>query len=119
MKSWLNALRRLPVHAVGASLCLVPVAAQAQLVDITQAAPYVYGGGIGKSLADEIGSGRGDDATEWSSMYVIARDPVISTTDDGRYLATYSATLPGTDLPTAEGEDAWGNRTPVSLPGGG
>lgn len=76
MKSWLNALRRLPVHAVGASLCLVPVAAQAQLVDITQAAPYVYGGGIGKSLADEIGSGRGDDATEWSSMYVIARDPV-------------------------------------------
>jgi cytochrome c peroxidase len=76
MKSWLNALRRLAVRVVGASLCLVPIAARAQLVDITQVAPYVYGGGIGKSLADEIGSGRGDDATEWSSMYIIARDPV-------------------------------------------
>lgn len=59
-----------------ALLCVLPLAAQAQLVDITQATPYVPGGGIGKSLADEIGAGRGDEFTEWSSEYLSARDPV-------------------------------------------
>jgi len=65
-------------HAARASLalfCLVSVAAQGQLVDSTQATPGVPGGAIAKSLSDEIGSGRGDVNTEWSSGYVIARDP--------------------------------------------
>src|SRR5689334_18790598 len=65
-------------HAARASLalfCLVSVAAQAQLVDSRQATPGVPGGAIAKSLSDEIGSGRGDVNTEWSSGYVIARDP--------------------------------------------
>ena len=60
----------------GALLGLIPLAAMAQLVDITQATPHVPGGGIAKPLADEVGSGRGDDATEWSSEYIIARDPL-------------------------------------------
>ncbi len=58
-----------------ALIAILPAAVEAQLVDITQATPMVPGGGIGKSLTDEIGSGRGDEWTEWSSQYVIARDP--------------------------------------------
>jgi cytochrome c peroxidase len=76
MKSWLNGSRGSLARVGGMCLCLVPIGAGAQLVDITQATPWVVGGGIGKSLADEVGSGRGDVDTEWSSEYVIARDPV-------------------------------------------
>ncbi|HEV7491853.1 MAG TPA: di-heme oxidoredictase family protein [Rhodanobacteraceae bacterium] len=54
---------------------ILPIFAQAQLVDITQTTPGVPGGAIAKSLADEVGAGRGDVNTEWSSQYVIARDP--------------------------------------------
>jgi cytochrome c peroxidase len=75
MKSWLKGSRRRLARLGGMLLCLVPMFAQAQLVDITQATPWVAGGGIGKSLADEVGGGRGDVDTEWSSEYVIARDP--------------------------------------------
>lgn len=40
-----------------------------------------------------------------------ARTPVITAIEGGRLLATYSATLPGTALPTASGRDAFGNRS--------
>lgn len=43
---------------------------------------------------------------------VEARAAAITRLDDGRLLATYSATLPGSALPTASGRDAFGNRTP-------
>jgi hypothetical protein len=49
-----------------------PVAAQ--LVDHTTA-PNTAGEGIQKSLADEIGAGRGDWQTPGSSSFIIARDP--------------------------------------------
>jgi len=75
MNTWLNGRPGRFARLGGMLLCLVPMLAQAQLVDITQAAPWVPGGGIGKSLADEVGGGRGDADTEWSSQYVIARDP--------------------------------------------
>jgi len=75
MNTWLNVRPGRFARLGGMLLCLVPMLAQAQLVDITQAAPWVPGGGIGKSLADEVGGGRGDADTEWSSQYVIARDP--------------------------------------------
>ena len=46
----------------------------AQLVDRTKA-PNASGSGIAKSLADEIGAGRGDWTTSGSSSFIIARDP--------------------------------------------
>ena len=42
---------------------------------------------------------------------VEAREPVITPQEDGRLLATYSALLPGTALPTASARDAFGNRS--------
>ena len=75
MKSWLKRSPGRVMRLGGMCLCLVPLFAKAQLVDITQATPWVAGGGISKSLSDEVGSGRGDINTEWSSEYVIARDP--------------------------------------------
>lgn len=46
----------------------------AQLIDQTTA-PNKAGAGIAKSLADEIGAGRGDLLTPGSSAFIIARDP--------------------------------------------
>ena len=46
----------------------------AQLIDRTQA-PNTAGEGIQKSLADQIGAGRGDVMTPDSSAFIIARDP--------------------------------------------
>jgi len=40
-----------------------------------------------------------------------ARTPVLSTLEDGRVLATYTASLPGSALPTASARDAFGNRS--------
>ena len=40
-----------------------------------------------------------------------ARMPVISKLEDGRLLATYTAALPGSALPTASARDAFGNRS--------
>ena len=42
---------------------------------------------------------------------VDATTPTI-TEDNGRFVATYTATLPGDGLPTAQGEDRWGNHSP-------
>ena len=48
--------------------------ARAQLVDNTQA-PNTSKAGINKSLADEIGAGRGDIMIPSSSLFIINRDP--------------------------------------------
>src|SRR3954453_4724378 len=58
-------------------LLLATVAAQAQMIDNTQA-PNSVNGGINKSLLDEIGAGRGDWNTLGSSLYLINRDPFRS-----------------------------------------
>ncbi len=52
-------------------------AARAQLVDNTLA-PSKAKAGINKSLADEIGAGRGDLMTPNSSLFIINRDPFRS-----------------------------------------
>src|SRR5262245_38298738 len=49
-------------------------AAIAQLIDRTLA-PNAANEGIAKSLADQIGAGRGDVFTPGSSAFIIARDP--------------------------------------------
>lgn len=65
--------RRKVGFLLGFSIMLaVPTAAQ--LVDRTTA-PNAEGAGIAKSLADQIGAGRGDWATPESSSFIIARDP--------------------------------------------
>src|SRR5688500_14809010 len=50
-----------------------PPPARAQLRDVTQA-PNAANEGIRKSLAAQIGPGRGDGLTPGSSSFVIARD---------------------------------------------
>ena len=60
---------------LGAVLCMLPLGAAAQLTDITQATPQVPGGAIGKSLLEEVGTGRGDIFLPGSSWYLVARDP--------------------------------------------
>jgi mono/diheme cytochrome c family protein len=57
-------------------VCLAATA-QAQLNDQTQT-PNVVGAGIAKSLAQEIGAGRGDIFTPDASRFLIARDPFRS-----------------------------------------
>jgi cytochrome c2 len=51
--------------------------AHSQSIDKTQA-PNTEGAGIAKSLADEIGPGRGDDRTPGASLYILHRDPFRS-----------------------------------------
>src|SRR5215510_12284180 len=69
------------VHRSGVMLCvwlgcatvfLLP--AIAQLIDKNKA-PNLANEGINKSLAQEIGAGRGDTSTVDSSLFIIARDP--------------------------------------------
>jgi di-heme oxidoreductase (putative peroxidase) len=60
-----------------AAWLLFGFAAQAQLIDNTQA-PSTAKAGINKSLLDEIGAGRGNLATPGSSIYIINRDPFRS-----------------------------------------
>jgi Di-haem oxidoreductase, putative peroxidase len=55
-------------------LLLLASAAQAQLIDNTQATNNAKAG-INKSLTDEIGAGRGDIYTPDSSLFIITRDP--------------------------------------------
>ncbi|MGI9553805.1 MAG: hypothetical protein ACR2NC_02685, partial [Thermodesulfobacteriota bacterium] len=57
---------------------LVTSTAFTQLTDVTQTNPTVPGGQIGKSLEEQIGSGRGDEITPGSSIYLINRDPARS-----------------------------------------
>src|SRR5262245_18396318 len=67
-------------RAVGISLAALLCSGStlvAQLIDRTQA-PNTYNEGIAKSLAEQIGAGRGDIFTPGSSAYIIARDPFRS-----------------------------------------
>ncbi|MGH9319515.1 MAG: hypothetical protein ACRD3V_06460 [Vicinamibacteria bacterium] len=59
------------------ALALLAVPVLAQLVDQTLA-PNTLGEGIFKSLAEQIGAGRGDVLTPDSSAFIIARDPFRS-----------------------------------------
>ena len=61
----------------GTGLLLSTLAANAQMIDNTQA-PNTAKAGINKSLLDEIGAGRGDVNTQGSSIYIINRDPFRS-----------------------------------------
>src|SRR5215470_8857610 len=61
---------------IGLLLVFAPIAG-AQLVDNTLA-PNTARAGINKSLADEIGPGRGDIMTPNSSLFIINRDPFRS-----------------------------------------
>src|SRR5712692_2662133 len=70
MKNCFSFLRGMALWA----FLLFAYTAHAQLVDNTQA-PNVAKGGINKSLADEIGAGRGDIMTPGSSIFIIKRDP--------------------------------------------
>ncbi|MEJ2230607.1 MAG: di-heme oxidoredictase family protein [Nitrospirales bacterium] len=66
----------LPVVSIVVSLMFL-TAAQAQETDITQT-PNNEQAGIKKSLAQQIGAGRGDINTPDSSLYIISRDPFRS-----------------------------------------
>jgi mono/diheme cytochrome c family protein len=72
-KAEVRALARL--GAVVLSLSTTPV--YAQLIDKTLA-PNIANEGINKSLADQIGAGRGDWSTPNSSSFIISRDPFRS-----------------------------------------
>ncbi len=60
-----------------AGLLLFMSPAYAQLTDLTQT-PNTENAGIGRSLADQVGTGQGDIHTEFSSIYIINRDPFRS-----------------------------------------
>ena len=49
---------------------------KAQLTDASQTTPHLPGSAIGKSLEEQIGSGRGDISTSKSSIFLIKRDPL-------------------------------------------
>jgi hypothetical protein len=66
-------MRKVPGFLLGCSLVLA-APALAQLIDRTLA-PNAAGAGIAKSLAEQIGAGRGDWFTPGSSSFIIARDP--------------------------------------------
>ncbi len=59
------------------TLLLIAVSASAQMIDNTQA-QSTANAGINKSLADEIGPGRGNVNTAGSSMCIISHDPFRS-----------------------------------------
>jgi len=68
--------RRLGLAAAcGVAVTILAGGAVAQLRDITQIFPTVPGGVINKSLAQEIGAGRGDQFTPNTSIFTIRRDP--------------------------------------------
>src|SRR6266511_3301314 len=60
-----------------AAVSLLSIPTLGQLTDKTRA-PNVAGAGIAKSLADQIGAGRGDVMTPNSSAFIIRRDPFRS-----------------------------------------
>jgi mono/diheme cytochrome c family protein len=69
--------RVLLVAVSGAALALFTAPALAQLIDRTKA-PNPSEEGINKSLAQQIGPGRGDWMTPDSSSFIVARDPFRS-----------------------------------------
>ena len=68
-------MRWLTLAAVGvAAIFVTDQVGFAQMVDRGRA-PNVANEGIAKTLAEQIGTGRGDWSTPYSSSYVISRDP--------------------------------------------
>src|SRR5947199_10788465 len=67
----------LKVCSLAAVLSFVAPVVRAQLVD-NNLAPNTAKAGINKSLANEIGPGRGDLMTPNSSLFIINRDPFRS-----------------------------------------
>jgi Di-haem oxidoreductase, putative peroxidase len=63
------------VHAAAGVSLIASMIAQAQLTDATKTTPNVPLGAISKSLAQQVGTGQGDEFTPGSSRYLIARDP--------------------------------------------
>src|SRR5258706_16280493 len=72
MKPWLRA-----IALVAPALALGGAPSRAQMIDNTQATNPIKAG-INKSLADEIGTGRGNVNVVGSSAYIIVRDPFRS-----------------------------------------
>ncbi|HEY7182872.1 MAG TPA: di-heme oxidoredictase family protein [Blastocatellia bacterium] len=70
-------LKLIVVCVSGVAISLLSIPTLGQLIDKTRA-PNVADAGIAKSLADEIGAGRGDSATPGSSIFIIRRDPFRS-----------------------------------------
>ncbi|MBZ5507514.1 MAG: thiol oxidoreductase-like protein [Acidobacteriia bacterium] len=70
-------IRFLAVACTWGMFMAMALAAHAQLVD-NNLAPQTAKAGISKSLADEIGPGRGDLMTPNSSLFIINRDPFRS-----------------------------------------
>lgn len=71
-------IRRGAITAIIGFSLLPVLVAYAQLTDVTQTAPNVPGGAIGKSLEAQVGEGQGDAFTPGSSIYLIRRDPARS-----------------------------------------
>src|SRR5215468_7929081 len=65
------------ISVLVAAVSLLSIPTLGQLIDKTRA-PNVSGDGIAKSLADQIGAGRGDVMTPNSSAFIIKRDPFRS-----------------------------------------
>src|SRR5262249_5406219 len=59
------------------TISLLSIPTLGQLIDKTRA-PNIADAGIAKSLAEEIGAGRGDAMTPGSSIFIISRDPFRS-----------------------------------------
>lgn len=59
---------------LGVAAAVAPGTATAQLIDRTTT-PNAAGEGIQRSLAEQIGAGRGDAMTPDTSLFIIARDP--------------------------------------------
>ncbi len=62
---------------VTAVLAMAPAGAFGQMIDKTQA-PNAANDGINKSLADQVGAGRGNSMTPDSASFLISRDPFRS-----------------------------------------
>ena len=69
--------RRVPRGLLYGVAVLLAASAAAQLTDLTQT-PNAEDEGIRKSLAEQIGAGRGDVITPGSSIFIIERDPFRS-----------------------------------------
>jgi hypothetical protein len=70
-------VKMIVVCALVVAVSLLSIPAVGQLIDKTRA-PNVADAGIAKSLADQIGAGRGDVMTPGSSTFIIRRDPFRS-----------------------------------------
>lgn len=70
----MNALTKLAIAGSFSAVLLMGSVAHAQLVDNTRATSVVKAG-VRKSLAQEVGAGRGSLMTPDSSIYIINRDP--------------------------------------------